>query len=225
MSRRNNTLAVIAGLTAGTAAALAYLLKVRPWIRTWGATPAEVARTYPGDERVPNPKLDLTHAITIQAPPEKIWPWLIQLGQGRAGMYSYDWIENLMGLDIHTRPQVLNEFQTLKAGDTVPLEPGGIGPVVAEMEPNRYLLLASDSAERSGLDPSGQTPYADMFLTWLFYLEPLHKDATRLIERVRVQWLPGFPADLDLYLFWEPGSFLMERKMLLKIKELAEKPA
>jgi hypothetical protein len=82
----------------------------------WGATDAEVAAAMPGDELVPDPQLGYTRAITIDAPPEDVWPWLVQMGQGRGGLYSYDGLENLVGCDIHSADRVIADFQQLAAG-------------------------------------------------------------------------------------------------------------
>lgn len=115
----------------GAAALAAYLVVVRPWHLRWGATDEEVARSWPGDELAPRPKLRTTHVVTMAISPAKIRPWLVQIGQGRGGFYSYDWIENLMGLDIHSADRLLPQFQEMKGGDVVSLAPNGFGLPVA----------------------------------------------------------------------------------------------
>ena len=92
---------------------------LRPWYRKWGATDAEVDRSLPGDDLVAYPKGDYTHAITIRASAAEIWPWLVQLGQGRGGFYGYEWIENLVGCQIHNADHIIPEFQHLEVGDSV----------------------------------------------------------------------------------------------------------
>src|SRR5215213_5479579 len=100
-----------------TLAAAGYLLLARPWMRTWGATEAEARMTPPGDEVVAAPTFQSTIAMTIDAPAERVWPWLAQLGQGRGGFYSHDWLENLFGSDIHSADRMLPEHQNPRAGD------------------------------------------------------------------------------------------------------------
>ena len=109
-------------LLAPAVAALAYARFVRPWQLTWGATAAEVSRALPSDDLVPNPTFNATRAITIAAPPEAVWPWIVQMGLTRAGWYSYDLLDNL------GRPsarRILPEFQDLQPGDIVPMSPDG----------------------------------------------------------------------------------------------------
>jgi hypothetical protein len=85
---------------------------LRPWYNRWGVTEEEAARSLPGDELVPDPRLGYTRAITIQTPPERVWPWLIQIGQGRGGLYSYDGLENLAGCDIHSAERIIQSCRT-----------------------------------------------------------------------------------------------------------------
>ena len=116
MSKTSDRASAALGALAAAAAAAAsvYWFVVRPWHLRWGATDAEVARALPGDELVPDAKISSTHAITIRAAPAEVWPWLVQLGQGRGGFYSYDWIEDAMGLEIHSADRILPEYQELK---------------------------------------------------------------------------------------------------------------
>jgi len=201
---------VIGLATVGTmkAAAIgAYLLLVGPWQRRWGATDEEVRRAMPGDEEVEHPLMNATRAVTINAPPEEIWPWLVQIGTGRAGWYSYDWIENRMGLEVSSANRIIHEFQDLKVGDTIPLAPGLEIPVKV-LKPNESLLLI-------GHDPViGDT-------SWSFGLYPVEKEHTRLVTRTRIRW-PITPGGILWLFVTEPGSFLMVRKMLLGIKRRAE---
>jgi hypothetical protein len=165
----------------------------------WGATDAEVDRAMPGDELLENAG-SITRAITIGARPELIWPWLVQIGFGRAGWYSYDWIDN------DGRPsanRIVPEFQDLRVGDRMLMAPE-MGPTVRVVEPNRHLLCAGD------LD------------TWCLGLYPADDRRTRLVSRWRERW-PRTPATIFWLLISEPGSFIMERKMLLGIKARAER--
>ena len=132
-------LGVPAGLAAGVVGAAAvlgaYRRWVQPWQHRWGATDEEIAAALPGDGIIPDPAGSTTRAITITAAPGDVWPWLVQLGYGRAGWYSYDWIDN------DGRPsadRVIPELQDLAVGDQILMGPG-MGPAVRELEPDRYL--------------------------------------------------------------------------------------
>lgn len=204
----------VAPVVAGTlipvaAGAFAYARVIRPWQLRWGASKAELEHVWPGDEEVPYPTLAATRAVTIDARPEKVWPWLVQIGKGRAGFYSYTWIENLMGLGIKNVDRIVPEFQRLQAGDQIP----ALGPVKAVL-PNRFLLLA------------GHERWGDV--SWLLALEPHGDNQTRLISRSRynLRWgtlLRALPLTLiPFYALFGPGEFVMVRKMLLGIKQRAE---
>ena len=194
-------------ITIAAAATGAYLQLIRPWHERWGATDEENQRPMPGDEEVQRPMIKGTRAVTIEARPEEIWPWLVQIGTGRAGWYSYDWIENRMGLDISSTNRIIPEFQRLEVGDTIPLAPGLAIPVKA-IKPNESLLLV-------GHDPKvGDT-------SWVFGLYARDERHTRLVIRAHVRW-PLTPGGILCLLVTDPGSFLMVRKMLLGIKLRAE---
>ncbi|MGE5265225.1 MAG: hypothetical protein ACM3S0_17740 [Acidobacteriota bacterium] len=214
---------LVAGMAIGSAAIAAYVRRVRPWLMHWGSRGAEVRLALPGDELVPHPKSSATHAVSIHAPASEVWAWLVQMGQGRGGFYSYDCIENWMGLDIHNADRILPEFQNLKVGEQVPLAPGGFGVPVAILEPCRTLVLHGDTR----LDPTGIPTLrsGDFFnVSWGWFVEQVDDQTTRLIERWRADWNPSPQNTLFMRLFLEPGAFLMERKMLLGIKERAETP-
>ena len=146
-----------------------------------------------------------THAITIDAPPEVVWPWLMQMGPGRGGVYTYDSIENLMGLDMHSADRIHPEWQDLAVGNEFHLSKSGPPLRVEAIEPQRTLLLAMP----------------DRTWSWVFVLEPAEGGRTRLIERNRMP-VGQVKARLRLELML-PGACLMERKMLLGIKARAEK--
>jgi hypothetical protein len=208
------------GAAAGVAAATTYRMLIRPWHLRWGATDVEANWPLPGDELVPEPKINATHAITIDAPPEAVWPWIAQLGQGRGGFYSYDWLENLAGLDIHSADRVIPEYQQLKEGDSIPLAPGGFGFPAVKVEPGRMLLLHGDT--RDGSSPIPTKPGEYMNATWLFLLDAASGGTTRLVERFRADYNPSATNELFYRAILEPGSFIMQRKTLLGIKERAE---
>ena len=106
-------------IAGGALLAAAYWTVVRPRLLNWGATATEVGRPLPGDVRLPDPDGESTMAITIDAPPAAVWPWLRQLGQEQGGFYSYEWAENLVGFDIHNADEIVPEYQSLAVGDTV----------------------------------------------------------------------------------------------------------
>jgi hypothetical protein len=224
--KRSNLFSTIATLGAlGAGAAAAYALVVRPWHLRWGAADSEVHRPLPGDEVVAQPKAAATHAITLRAHAQEAWPWIVQMGAGRGGFYTYDWLENLMySLNIRNADRILPEYQELKVGDIFPLAPGG-GPPVLAVEPGRYLLVGGriDAQSEAPFTLKGQGPEAYMAASWLFYLDPVGLSATRLIERFRLDWNPSPLNTLYMRGLLEPGSFIMERGMLLGIKERVER--
>ena len=214
-------LTLIAALTA--VAAAVYTLLLRPRHLRWGASADEIAQPLPGDELVLTPKLNATHAVSIKAPPAQVWPWLAQIGQRRGGFYSYDWIENAMGLEIHSSDSILPEHQDLQVGDVIPLAPDeSVGIPVAILEPEQALVLHGDTRIPGQISGPPMRPGDYMATTWGFYLFPQADGSTRLVERWRSDWAPTPFNTFFYHLFLEPGAFLMERKMLLGIKERAE---
>ena len=212
------------GLVVGLIAAVsAYAFLFRPWHLRWGATQAEVARILPGDDLVRRPKLSATHAITIAAPASRVWPWLVQIGQGRGGFYSYDWLENLFGCDIHNASHIVSAWQALKPGDAVGLHPKTPPIPVVVVEPERVIVLHADS--RTGPPVAGAKMKSGQYMNvaWVFYLESVDAHTTRLIERFRLDWNPSLAITLANRFLLEPASFIMERKMLLGIKQRAER--
>ena len=198
-----------AALAAVGGAAAGYSLVLRERCLTWGAEPAEVHAAMPGDALMPDSPLVTTRAVTIDAPPDAIWPWLVQMGPGRGGAYTYDWIENLFRLDMHSSDRVLPEFQDLKIGDSMRL--GSKGPClrVEILEANRALVYRSD----------------DGAWVWAFGLTPADTDnrRTRLVSRNTIALPEPTAVQRAFYRYiMEPGSLIMERKMLLGIKRRAE---
>src|SRR6266851_6379390 len=130
----------VVGVTAIAGAAAAYILLARPRHLRWGTTGQESGEPLPGDDLIADPDLTATRAITVRAPAGRIWPWIVQLGQGRGGFYSYDFLENLAGCDIHSADRIVPEWQDVGAGDEVRLAPQ-VGLTVASVEPGRSLVL------------------------------------------------------------------------------------
>lgn len=185
----------------------------------WGATEQECRATMPGDDLVPEPVLVSTRAITIQAPPEAVWAWLAQIGHGRGGLYSYDGLENLVGLDIHSADRVLPEHQQPAIGDVIRLgRPGSPAFRIEAVDPPRSLVLL-------GVDPATlQAPGTPVTVgtgaTWQWTLQPVAEgSATRVVSRQR-NVHPR--SQRMLWRTVQPVGFVMERRMLLGIKERAE---
>ena len=192
-------------LTLGSIGALAaYLRVIRPWQLRWGATDAEVGRSMPGDDDVPRPTFNATRGVTVAARPEQIWPWLVQIGVGRAGWYSYDWLDNL---GRHSAERIIPEFQHLAVGDVMPMSPDGKhGNVVKAFEPNVGMLWGDQAGEA----------------TWYWGLDPVDERHTRLITRVRMHYRWTSPLLLFNPLV-EFTDIVMMRKCLLGIKRRAER--
>jgi hypothetical protein len=212
-------------MTAGALLPWVYLLFVRPWHMRWGATDEDVRKSLPGDELVLHPTLESTRAVTIRAPIKEIWRWLVQLGQDRGGFYSYDRLENLAGADIHNVDRIVPEMQHLKVGDFVPMAPvewavptGGF--TVVGIEPERAIVWRQGWPEDvENLSPSDAQERG----TWAFVLEKVDEGTTRLILRERSGHKPRMRDVVFHYLFMERQHFIMERRMLLGIKERAER--
>ena len=191
-------------LAIGLAAVLYRALLRGPVLR-WGATEAEAGKRLPGDELLEDADGVATRAITIDAPAAAVWPWLAQMGPSpRGGAYTYDWIENLFGLNMHSADRVLPEYQHPQVGDGFGY--GANQMRFARVEPERVLATRS----------------ADGNWVWSFVLEE-RDGRTRLISRNRFR-LPRLRDRLGM-IPMEPGSLVMERKMLKGIKERAERLA
>jgi hypothetical protein len=245
--------ALIATVGLGAASVATYAYVVRPWWRSWGTDPAEAARPLAGDELVPDAPISETRGITIDAPPEAVWPWLPQLGFGRGGWYSYDQLD----MTGHSSDQILPEFQDLKPGDRVPTDPRG-GFVVKAVEPGHALVLYLDreivteqlkqaseagdgTAGGDGIEASptnmratgaflGAATPPEFKVSWAMVVEPVGTTQTRLLARFRAFWQPaegeGAPP-VAMQRAMQPmltfGIFAMTRKQLLGIRERAER--
>jgi glyoxylase-like metal-dependent hydrolase (beta-lactamase superfamily II) len=172
----------------------------------WGATAEEAHRVLPGDELLPDADLVATRAISIAASPAEVWPWLVQIGVGRAGAYAYDWLDRLFGLDMRSSRRIVPELQGLAVGDTVPVANDGTGLRVRAIEAERVLATLTD----------------DGTWAWTWTLEPAG-DATRLISRTRMATAhQALSARLATRLLLVPASWVMERRMLLGLRERVE---
>ena len=198
---------------------------------------------------VPDPMAIETRGITIDAPPERVWPWLVQMGFGKAGWYSYDRLDQRGS----SADGIVDAWQTLAVGDIVPTHPGG-GFLVEEIDPGHALVLRSDTelvtsqaeawakraaAERAaaparpsrapaGLAASsailGATPQ-QFAASWAFVIEPLDGGRTRLIERFRVWFGESSRASRFATQIVGFGVFVMLQKQMVGIKTRAERLA
>ena len=213
-------------------AGLVYWLVIRPWLLTWGATEADSRRSLPGDDLVPHPKIETTHAITIRAPATGVWLWLVQIGHQRAGWYSYDWLHRLMRVagsvddDRRSARRVIPQLQHLEVGDSVEIGPG-MGFAVVAIEPGRALVLhvALDMRTWRPFDPAGTMPDAYLNSSWVWFLDEIDERTTRLIVRTRYDYNPSLLNALMMHGLIGPGGSVMERKTLLSIQQRAEAAA
>jgi hypothetical protein len=194
----------------------------RRWALCWGATPRELARAWPGDELSPNSSQAATRAVTIDAPVATVWSWLVQIGQDRAGFYSYTWLENLFRCAMPRVERIVPEWQHRTLGDTVWLAGrdryrGKARQKVVRIDRGQVLSLASPSdwarLVRRETSRGG---------TWTFILVPIDLQATRLIVRSRGPEALGLLERLFWALVFDPAHFIMERKMMVRLKTLSE---
>lgn len=186
----------------------AYIIWARPFQLSWGATAYEINRSMPGDERRGNPTFLATRAITIDDTPENIWPWLIQMGYGRAGFYGYDILENLGSEGgIHSADRILPEFQNFTIGDEVPISRVAHLSFYA-IEPNKYLVWSEEKGEFPGA------------FTWALY--PIDKNHTRLVSRIGWNYHWSDPSLLALDFFTEFSDHLAVREILQGVKGRVE---
>jgi hypothetical protein len=234
----------IAGAAIASASAYAGFVSARTIWRSWGIDPEEAARALPGDDLVVEPKAVDTRGIDIAASPEQVWPWLLQMGYGRAGWYSYDQLD----MDHPSLDRIAPELQTLAVGDILPTHPGG-GFAVKVIEPTHALVVYSDrdlvnaqaaAKPAEGLESASPNvratgAYLDKAMTgdfaasWAFVLEPKPNGGTRLIERFRASMeapskaqgravsIPGFAFSMLGF-----GVFVMIRRQMLGIRDRVE---
>jgi hypothetical protein len=204
----------VAGVGAIGVAVATYIFLARPWHLRWGASTQERDASLPGDDLIVSPDLTATRAITVRASAGQVWPWIAQLGQGRGGFYSYDFLENLVGCDIHSADRIVPGWQDIKIGDQVNLAPE-IGLSVAALEPGRSLVL------RGGV-PMGNTPPPYDF-TWAWVLREEPDGTSRLLVRERYAYTRPWARFLVEPV--EAVSFVMSQKMLRGIRDRAEQVA
>lgn len=188
----------------------------------WGATHDEIRRQLPGDDLLPDASWTSTHAVSINAPPEAVWPWIAQIGQGRGGFYSYQTLENIFGCKMLNADTILPEFQNPQVGDEIRMHPSDAMPVfkVARVEQPHMFLLSSTPAYDMRMESA-------VGVTWLFHLDPEPLGGSRLISRWRAYYEPeSLRSRLSFgALLSEPLDFVMETKMLHGIQKRAEASA
>jgi hypothetical protein len=198
------------------------LSELKRWAGRWGTRPDELARVWPGDELSPHATAVTTRAISIAAPADTVWAWLIQIGQDRSGFYSYTWLENLFRCAMPRVERIVPEWQQRAVGDIVWLARreryhGEARQKVVRIDRGRVLSLASPAdwgrLVRHETSAGG---------TWTFILLPQTAQTTRLIVRSRGPEAPTMPGRLFWLMVFEPAHFIMERKMMLRLKQLAE---
>jgi hypothetical protein len=196
-------LAVFIGLAL---LAVFLLILLTPWMDRWGATEAEIQAVFPGDELVPAPASIVNRSINIQASPEQIYPWLLQIGADKGGWYSYDWLETLANCPNTNAEYIHPEWQNLQVGDSVLMCPGDFAPppyIVAQLHPNHAIVM--------GHKEDGE--WVDLYQ---FVLAQKADGSSRLTLRTRTMMVGG------IWNIVHPIAFMMEQQMLHTVKERAE---
>ncbi len=212
-ARRPKVGSAYVGESLGALLAAAAVVSLRNVSLRWGATDSETKRVLPGDELLPSVDLCATRAVTIHATQAEVWCWIAQLGQGRGGFYSYDFLENLVGCHIHSAARIVLEWQGVKVGDQINLYPG-FGLTVVQADPGRALVL------RGGI-PVTSTRSSPYDFTWAFVVRSASDGTTRLLVRERYaysrRWVAALIEPVELV------SFVMSRRMLKGIRQRAER--
>jgi hypothetical protein len=181
-----------------------YFYFYRPWQVRWGAADDEVKRSMPGDDVITDPSFKATRVVTVNAPAESIWPWIVQIGCKRAGWYSYDWVDNL---GIPSAERIISEFQHIEVGQLIPFSPNGkMGMYVKDFAEPKWILWGDK----------------ENYSTWYWGLYPIDSDHTRLVTRVRLHYRWLSPT-IIFSLLLDIGDIVMMRKCMLGIKMRAEK--
>ena len=212
--------------SAVEALAAAHWFALLPRLRRWGATPDELERPLPGDDLVPDAFYVTTRAIAVDAPAADVFPWVVQIGQNRGGFYTYDALENLFRLDIHSADTVHPEWQALEAGrDYVTLDPDGTMKLTVVTLDAPHAFVLRTGAPDDGPQPPGSFFRGEIAASWAFIVEPRGATDSRLVIRWRAQWLPTVPAKFAQAFVLEPVHFIMEAGMLRGIRDRAQRAA
>ena len=226
MNKMFSTRDVVEGI--GGAVLMGVHIFLFPFLRgyrtRWGTTEAEASADLPGDGLVRNPKLSMTWGITINAPIEDVWPWVVQMGQGRGGFYSYQFLENITGCEIYNADRILPDHQHIPLETGVSLAPGMPMSVTSHEEGSYYFLHVSmDMETMEGFDPK-QDSYPEKYMSsgWGFYLQETGENQTRFLSRWLADYNPSIVNKIAFIPFLEPIGFVMGRKMLIGTKQRAE---
>ena len=219
------------GIAIGVAG-LVYVFGILPWQLRRGATNARLERSLPGDDLVPSPTTGYTQAITIRAPKAEVWRWLVQIGYKRAGWYTYDFLHRLMGIagcvddERRSAKRIIPELQGLGVGDVIEIAPG-MGYTVVGLEPEQSLILQSilDSRKWESVSSDGPLPEKYLRSSWVWFLEEISENTTRLIVRVRSDNSPGILSILSTRFPNALGRLLMQPRTLRVLKQKAEMSA
>lgn len=221
---RFNALHVLEGLEGILIIIAAYLtLFFKPLRDRWGLSQKEANTTFPGDHLVPQPRSEFVHAIEINAPASFVWPWIAQIGQGKGGFYSYEALENMVGLKIYNADKILAEFQQPQIGDLISFGPKDAYPIVI-YEPGKSMAIENwyDLNKNSVYNQALESPINYLHLSWLWMVESIDENRSRFISRNRVDFSPSFKNNLMFGPLGEPIVFTMDRKMCYGIKRRAE---
>ena len=201
------TFLIVLGILIGVIAVVVLLaILLTPWMDKWRTTTEERALAFPGDKFNEKPTKTINRAVTIQTAPEVIYPWLLQIGADKSGMYSYTWLERLTGCKMAKVEEIRPEWQELKEGDLMKMCAGDFAPppyIVAKIIPNESVIFGHKEGEA-------------WVETWEFRLLPQADGTTRLVTRTRTNMIGG------AWEIFNRIAFVMERKMLLTLKHLAE---
>ena len=220
-SRRDVAKGTIGALGIAFDLATPFLRKARAH---WGVSRNEASRYFVGDELVPEPTWGWTHGITINRSMADVWPWVAQIGQSKAGFYSYQWLENLAGCDILNADTIHPDWTKLQIGDEFYLHPKAPPLYVVDADPGCYFLVSSKNPDPAFKPIHVEADLEGVVVSWLFSLEPLGEDRCRLISRYRVKHGPNWKQWLQFGPWTtESVGFVMDRGMLLGIKKRAEK--
>jgi len=181
------------------------------WYAKWGTTSTDISRKLPGDEYISCFHGGYTQAIDINAPPGSVWPWIVQMGQDKAGFYSYEFLENMIGCNIHNSDRILGEYQDIKVGDMLIMHPKAPTVPVIVVKPTESLVYGGKQDENTAN-------------VWVFNLDK-KKETTHLITRWSFDYKPGLFNKAIYNWLIEPIAAVMQRKMLLEVKKLAETQA
>lgn len=213
---------VAEGMVGAAGMALAFLTPMLRGVRShWGVSKELAMRPHPGDAWVPNPRWSWTHGIEIEASADRVWPWVAQIGQDRAGFYSYQWLENLVGCDIRNAEEIHPDWQGLRVGDGLKLHRDLPAAPIVELAEGRHFVVAGTTDLETG-ESRTERPPRFVALSWLFLVEALAPERARFISRFRTDYSDDLATRLQHGPTTESVGFVMDRKMLLGIKARAE---